>query len=119
MAIAAKDIERIVRKVLDEEQGETADALRELSTLLTEQVIPRLSKSDGDEVDADEDVDTDEQVDSDEDDPMTMSAFDDDDAASPGAGRNRTATAQTKKTIRPSRRFRERRSTPSPRCTTR
>ncbi len=82
MAIAANDIERIVRKVLSEEQDETADAVRELSTLLTEQVIPKLSKSDGDEVDGDDEVDPDEAVDADddEDDLVTMSAFDDDEA---------------------------------------
>ena len=89
MAMTANDIERIVRKVLNEEQDETVGALRELTTLLTEQVIPKLSKMDGDEIGVGDDmtrreVDPDEEVDSDEGGSMTMSGFDDDDATSFG-----------------------------------
>jgi hypothetical protein len=90
MAMAANDIERIVRKVLNEEQDETVGALRELTTLLTEEVIPKLSKMDGDEIgegddiDSGDEVDPDEEADSDEGGSMTMSGFDDDDATSFG-----------------------------------
>lgn len=78
MATSSNEIERIVRKVLNEEQDETIDAIRELSALLTEQVIPRLSKGDEDESEADEDVDADQG------DVVSMSAFSDEDAPSSG-----------------------------------
>lgn len=86
MAMAANEIERIVRKVISEEQDETTEAIRELMTLLTEQVIPKLSQGAGDEdeVDVGEEADTDEDAESDEDDGMTLSAFEDDDATSVG-----------------------------------
>jgi hypothetical protein len=87
MATSSTEIERIVRKLLNEEQGETVDAIRELSTLLTEQVIPRLSKGDEDLPEADDDDDDDQDdVESDEGDVMSMSAFGDEDVPR-GAGR--------------------------------
>ncbi len=43
MANSTTAVERIVRKVLKEEQDETVNAIRELSDILTEQVIPKLS----------------------------------------------------------------------------
>jgi hypothetical protein len=96
MAMAANEIERIVRKVLDEEQEETIGAIRELTTLLTEHVIPQLSKGDGeidtgDDIDSDEEGGSDEAVDSEEDDSMTMSGFDDDDTGSAFEDRDSTS----------------------------
>ena len=85
MATSSNEIERIVRKVLNEEQDETIDAIRELSTLLTEQVIPRLSKGDEDVPEADDDMGSDDDLESDEGDVMSMSAFGDED--DPRAGR--------------------------------
>lgn len=88
MAIAANQIEKIVRKVVNEEQSETTDALRELMTLLTEQVIPRLSAGagDGDEIDVGDDTgsESDDDVESDDDESMALSAFEDDDTTSFG-----------------------------------
>jgi hypothetical protein len=65
MATTTTAIERIVRKVLKEEQDETVNAIRELSEILTEQVIPKLSGgangetewNEGDEADQDDDQD--------------------------------------------------------------
>jgi hypothetical protein len=62
MATTTTAVERIVRKVLNEEQDETVNAIRELSELLTEEVIPKLSRGpngatewdEGDEADQDE-----------------------------------------------------------------
>ena len=82
MATSSNEIERIVRKVLNEEQDETIDAIRELSTLLNEQVIPRLSKGDEDVPEAEAD---DDHLESDEGDVMSMSAFGDEDV--PRSGR--------------------------------
>jgi hypothetical protein len=89
MATSSNEIERIVRKVLNEEQDATVEAVRELTTLLTEQVIPKLSKADGDVPDVDEDTDSeaDEDTDSDEGDVMSMSAFGDEDEEVPSVGR--------------------------------
>ena len=78
MATPSNEIERIVRKVLNEEQDETIDAIRELSTLLTEQVIPKLSKADEDVPDSDEDMESEQS------DVMSLSAFGEEDAPSIG-----------------------------------
>ncbi len=82
MATATNEVERIVRRVLKEEQDETVSAIQELSTLLTEQVIPKLSdgangKSDWDAGDdAVQDDDANQDDDADQDDAVSMSAFD-------------------------------------------
>src|SRR5262245_44481713 len=72
MATSSNEIERIVRKVLDEEQGETLEAIRELSTLLSEEVIPHLSKGDEDAQEPDETA-----PDDDEDTSMSTTGLDD------------------------------------------
>jgi len=54
MATATKQVEQIVRKVMSEEMDETVNAIQEISTLLTEQVIPRLSGEPGGESGMDE-----------------------------------------------------------------
>jgi hypothetical protein len=71
MATATNEVERIVRKVLKEEQDETVSDIKELSTLLTEQVIPKLSNGGNGESDWDPDDDADQ------DDAVSMSAYDD------------------------------------------
>jgi hypothetical protein len=76
MATATNEVERIVRRVLKEEQGETIAAVQELSTLLTEQVIPRLSNDADREPEWTEDDDA-EQDDSEQSDVMSLSGLDD------------------------------------------
>jgi hypothetical protein len=72
MPTATREVERIVRKVLAEQQDDTADAIEALSSLLTEQVIPRLSDASEEEPEAEPD----EAVnDEDQDDVVPMSAY--------------------------------------------
>ena len=74
MATATKDVEQIVRKVMSEELDETVNAIQELSALLTDQVIPKLSGDDNaDDQDQDDDQVADEE--SEQDDGVSMSAF--------------------------------------------
>ncbi|HEY8549166.1 MAG TPA: hypothetical protein VIL35_04350 [Vicinamibacterales bacterium] len=58
MATAVKDIEQVVRRVLKKEQEETLEAIQELSTLLTEEIVPRLTNGSdpGDGAEPDEDT---------------------------------------------------------------
>ena len=76
MATATNDVERIVRRVLKEEQDETINAIQELSTLLTEQIIPRLSNGDSGESGESEESDWEQADDSDDGDVGSMSASD-------------------------------------------
>lgn len=82
MATATKQVEQIVRKVMSEEMDETVNAIQEISSLLTEQVIPRLA---GDESDLD-DEETDESSDNGMR-PRSMSAFNGGARSKPGRGR--------------------------------
>lgn len=70
MATAMKNVEQVVRKVLQLEQGETLEAIQELSTLLTEEIIPRLTNG------SDSGVDVDEEPEEAEEGPVSMSAID-------------------------------------------
>jgi hypothetical protein len=81
MATATNDVERIVRKVLKEEQDETINAIQELSTLLTEQVIPKLANGSDD---SDWEQDEDAEQDTDQDEAVSLSAFDDEEPVSRG-----------------------------------
>ena len=74
MATATKDVEQIVRKVVSEELDEAVNAIQELSTLLTDQVIPKLS-GDEDSDDVDDDDEPVDDCDEDEDGAVSMSAF--------------------------------------------
>ena len=74
MATATKDVEQIVRKVMSEELDETVNAIQELSALLTDQVIPRLSGDDN-AGDQDQDDDPVDEEESEQDDAVSMSAF--------------------------------------------
>jgi hypothetical protein len=69
MATATKGVEQIVRRVLKEEQDETLNAIQELSALLTEEIIPKLSHDENEDSDAEPIEEQDE-----EDDVTPMSA---------------------------------------------
>jgi hypothetical protein len=75
MATTTSAVERIVRKVLQEEQDETVNAIRELSEILTEQVIPKLSRGPNGESEWNE-GDEAEQDEADQDNLVPMSALD-------------------------------------------
>ncbi len=83
MATATRQVEQIVRKVLAEELDETANAIQELSALVTEQVIPKLSGRAGDMPDSEQDEEPTEDEVEDED-GASMSAF-----SAPSFGRKR------------------------------
>ena len=53
-AAATRQVEQIVRRVMSEEMDETVNAIQEISTLLTEQVIPRLSGEADDDAEFDD-----------------------------------------------------------------
>ena len=74
MATATRQVEQIVRKVLAEELDETVNAIQELSALVTEQVIPKLSGGAGDMPDSEQDEEPTEDEES-EADGASMSAF--------------------------------------------
>ena len=81
MASATSNVERIVRKVMKEEQDETISAIQELSALLTEQVIPKLSHRSNGSSNWQEDED---DSDSDDFEASAMSASDDGPGSRPG-----------------------------------
>jgi hypothetical protein len=75
MANTTTAVERIVRKVLREEQDETVNAIRELSDILTEQVIPKLSSGANGETEWNEDDEA-NQDEADDGNVVPMSALD-------------------------------------------
>jgi hypothetical protein len=75
MPTATSEVERIVRKVLKEEQDETISAIQELSSLLTEQVIPKLANR-GNGASEWEPPDGDDENTEDQDDAVALSGFD-------------------------------------------
>ncbi len=75
MATATREVEQIVRKVITQELDETVNAIQELSTLVTEEVIPRLSRGSDDMPDSEEDEEPTEDEDSEATGVRSLSGF--------------------------------------------